>query len=210
MIENAAGFLDGLIRMTRTNDFKQLAREDGFEYDDQDSFSTLPVTLRGFYIFKKKKGVIKRILTKTNVGIPSTVLRIYDFINLKDDIETTTIIEIENPDFKFSPFFIYPRSVFTALKHLFVSEEIIFDDLPEFNNNYKLASTRSDVISLQLNKSALEITSKKKKIYIEGDDRYLIFYYKNKPLEITDIKRDYNFALDFVDRLLYDQTDDFV
>jgi len=210
MIEDIVNFFDGLIRKTRTKDFEQLAKEEHFEFFEDQAFSDLPIAMRDFYIFKKKKGTIKRVLVKTDLDIPETQLRIYDFVNYKDEIETTTIIEFENPTFKFSPFFIYPRSVFTKMKHLFVSEEMVFKDLADFNSNYKIEASNPSISYQQLKRSALALTNSKKKIYIEADDRYLIFYYKNKPLEIPDVRKDYLFALEFLDRMLYDQTNDFV
>lgn len=210
MIEGVAGFLDGIIRMPRTNDFKQFGVTEGFTFKDQEPYSTVPLILRDKYIFKKRLGVLKRVLTNDNIEIPNTQLKIYDFINYNDDVTTTTIFQFKNEEFKFNPFIIYPRSVFTKMKNLFVSQEIVFDDLSEFNDKYAINSNSSEHLSFQLNKSSLVTLLDQNKIYLEGEGDFLIFYFKGKALDISTLNKTYNFVIEFVDRLLYDDTDDYV
>ena len=209
MIEGIAGFLDGIVRAPRSNDFKQFASNEGFEFNEQEPFSNIPFILRDKYIFKKKKGILKRVLHKS-LELPSTKLRIYDFINYNDDLTTTTIFEVENINFQFSPFIIYPRGVLSKMKHWFVNQEIVYEELEEFNKKFAINAEQTESMSWLLNRSALEAMVDQKKLYVEGVGDYLIFYIKGKALEVLDLERMYSFVLEFVDRLLFDDSDDFV
>ena len=197
----------------RLEDVKQLAKELDYKFIRREQFSDQPYGIKGFRIFKGKKPKrLKGILWNKDFqkGIR---LRIYDYVYYNDDrIKTTTVFELEKPDFQFSKFLIRPkRGSGYFFRQLFADNSPkAFDYHPAFERTHFAQTQDIYELEAQLNDAFIDLLIQQENLRVEGERNYLVFYRKHQKLNPPEIKKDLQHIMEMVDALMYKEDDEYV
>lgn len=200
--------LDRVFPSSRGEELKQFAYQEGYSYSRQGLFAEVPHYFARFRLLKK--GSMRAAHHFISGELPSVYskLSIYDFHTNKKK-EKTTVIEIKCNQ-TFDEFYIRPKSALFGIKNLFLSREPFFPELTAFNEKYILEYDAFNKSNIPLNSAALRLLSTTKDTYIESKGNQIIFYSNKYRLSPEELEEGVTFAENFVSKLLFDNTDNFV
>lgn len=184
--------------------FRQLAGAEGFHLSERERFGAQAISLKGFKLFKGKKG--KRLTGVLYKKDKNTALktRIYDYIYYGDSkTRKSTVIEFFLPQWTFSEFLIRPKSRLNKMTAFFDKKQILFEEVPHFHKIYQIYAPIKDNLKYELNEEFLDLLADQSKIWVEAKGNFLLFYFKNKVLPIEQLMGQYEFILDLLDCLLH-------
>lgn len=203
--------LDRVFPSSRGEELKQFAYQEEYNYRRQGTFAEVPHYFDRFRLLKK--GSMRAAHHFITGELPNIYakLSIYDFHTLGNNkTEKTTIIEIKCVNQSFDEFYIRPKNALHGLKSIFLSREPFFPELTEFNDKYILEYDAFNKANIPLNSAALRILSNSRDTYIEAKGNQIIFYSKKYRLSPEELEEGVTFAENFVSKLLFDNTDNFV
>lgn len=193
----------------RIKELEQLAAEHGWEFLPRDRFAAQPTALKGFNVFKGKKG--KRI---TGVmQLPMQILqcnsRMYDYIYYSDGgKKKTTVIELTCQQLDLSPFSISPKK---GLSNIFgFGRKRNSSGIDKFSANYQMEATDPEASDIQIPDSVLGLIAESPNISLEGDGNVLLYYHYRKLIPAQDLIREHTIALEILNKLLHDREKEFV
>lgn len=201
--------VDRIFPSSRGEEMKQYAYQEGYNYRRQGIFVEVPHYFARFRLLKK--GSMRTVHHFISGDLPSVYskLSIYDFHTNKKT-EKTTVIEIKCTNQSFDEFYISPKRALHGLKSIFLNRELFFPELTEFNDKYVLEYDAFNKANTPLNSAALRVLSNMRDTYIEAKGNQIIFYSKKYRLSPEELEEGVTFAEEFVSKLLFDNTDNFV
>ena len=203
--------LDKIFSSSRVEELKQFAYQERYDYKRKGRLTKVPPYFDWFRLLKK--GNFRTMHHHIVGDFPSiyATLHIYDFHAAGNNkTQRTSVIEINCFDKYFDDFYIRPRNVLHEIKDLFLNREPFFPELTEFNENYILEYDAFDKQNTPLNSAALRLLLSTQDTYIESKGNQIIFYSNKNRLSPEELREGLTFAEDFVSKLLFDNTDNFV
>lgn len=201
-------FIDDIKDSIWTNgrlvELQQVAQENGFKFKRKQKFSVQDYKLKAFHIFKgtqakKLKGVLSKNLDDSQIKT-----RTYDYVYFgHGKNKQTTILEFYHSLLNLSKFEISPKGTFNRMKELFVASDKMLERSVNFHNNYQISTKFKDSIKFELNEEFLDLIASKKGLSIEGEGKYVLFYFKNKQIASHFLIEEYESMLRMLDRLVY-------
>ncbi|MEL6866958.1 MAG: hypothetical protein AAFP19_21210 [Bacteroidota bacterium] len=186
-------FLDDLVSRFWTNPrilaYRQLAIQQQWRMKARRKFDKDPVVLMDFELFKGNRG--KRMAPILIIPAPQLKgnFRIYDFHYFSDlGKKSTTVFEFHRQDFNLPYFRIFPKGMFSSVKELFVSTQLLFATTPEFNQQYEILAPNASAIKQSLNEDFLDLVGDEAGWTHEGKAEVLIAYQDQKTFEVAAIK----------------------
>lgn len=194
MIESLVRLYDDNTRTARFADLRQLATEYNMEYEKRLSVGHLPTPLKSMRAIDSNG--VRRLLGV--ISDPTREfrgrLRCYDYLRTKDlETKAQTIIEITRDDIRLPYFRIYPKSILSKARDLFVVQHPFFPDLEDFHTRYQVETEDIPPENI-LVPAALELLSTRTGLTVEGRDQFVIFYRDGKEMEVPEIASILDFA----------------
>jgi len=188
---------------------REIAVHHHFDFVERERFGTQAHSLKRFRLFYGKRGKrLKGVLYKSEQN-SSLKTRIYDYVYFGDSKNrVSTVFEFYLPQWTFSEVLIRPKDSLLKLKGLFGKPMVIFPELTEFHKKYHIRARVSENLKYELNEEFLDLMSEQKKIWIEINGSFVIFYFKQKPVKISQIMEQYEFIQDLLDALVHGHSDD--
>ena len=194
--------LDDLIekfwKNERTLEMQQLAGEHGWKFIPRGRFAEQPTALKGFGLFKGKRG--KRItgLLEPAVSGLGYRSRVYDYIYYGDGgKKKTTVIELQNDQLDLYPFRIHPKR---GLSRLFSRRE----------SNYVLEADDVYQAGIQIPESAWQLIDQHDKLTLEGEGSTLLYYYYKRLIPASSIPDEQSMAVEIAEKILLDRENEYV
>jgi len=203
--------LDRVFPSSRGEELKKFAYQEGYGYKRQGRLVGLPQYFDRFRLLKK--GDFRTVHHFISGELPSIYARlsIFDFHTAGNNkTRKTSVIEIKCTDHFFDEFYIRPKNALHGLQEIFLSREPFFPELTKFNDKYILEYDAFNKANIPLNSAALSLLSTTKDTYIEAKGNQIIFYSKKYRLSPEELEEGLTFAENFVSKLLFDNTDNFV
>ena len=203
-------FIDKFWKSDRTVELQKLAEETSLTFEPRQRFAEQPTALKGFRIFKGKRG--KRIIGIVNL-VESALewnARFYDYIYYSDGgKQKSSILEFQSRNLNLSPFRIRPRS---GIRTFFGGKQLEWQiPTPEiFDKLYRIEAQDPGASELQIPDSVLSLVAAKKGLWIEGDGQYLLYYFRKKRIAVDAIMDEYIHAEQIINKILHDNERDFV
>lgn len=193
----------------RVLEYGQIAQEHQFRFSKRQLFSGQPYKLKNFQLFQGTKGKrLNGILYKKQKEL-SLQTRIYDYLYYGNSKKkTSTVFEFHSPSLNASKVLIKPKGNLKRMKDFFGGGNTYFKDAKTFNNLYEIQTTNPGNIIYELNEDFLELLAQQKKLWVEGEGNYLLFYYKNKTIPLGQLMEHYDYILALFERLIYSQSND--
>jgi len=210
MIDKLINIYDDFKKSGRVQDLRQLAHEFKFDFQKRVVFGRQPTEIKGFKVFDSKGA--KRFLGILSQPLENLdgIIRFYDYLKTKDlETKTQSIIEVRVNDIYTNYLKIEPKGTFSKMKGIFMSEKREFSNAVDFYKLYQISSASADA-EIILQHSALSLLAQNPGITIEAEGNYFLFYYKKKEMDIRHIIRAIDFAEDFMELLVFDQSGDLV
>ena len=196
-------FKDRILKDGRSSEFKQIAREKGFDFKFREKFADQAYAIKEFKLFKNKHARRLRGIISREADNGKARHRMYDFWTNNDMEESkTTVIELYHQELRLSTFEIRPKRMIKWAKEIIGREQKQYEELASFNSFYEIIAGNPRNVTHQLNETFLDAISTQKKIRVEGDGNYLLVYFKNKQIPIRELMDIYDFALDLQELLL--------
>lgn len=183
---------------------REIAEQLKFGFVERERFGTQAHSLKRFKLFGGKRGKrLKGVLYNTEPN-SSLKTRIYDYIYFGDSKNrVSTVFEFYLPQWTFSEVMLRPKGSIHKLKGLFGKTKVIFPDLIDFHKKYHINAPLSGNLKYELNEEFLDLLSEQKRIWVEINGHFIIFYYKQKPLKIREMLEQYEFIQDLLDALVH-------
>ena len=184
--------------------FRRLAEAEGFELFDRERFGNQEIGLKGFQLFKGKKGKrLKSVLYKTERN-SSLKTRIYDYAYFGDSkTRTTTVIEFYLPQWNFSEMLLRPKSNLHKMKAFFGKQRILFPEVAHFHKTYHIYAPNAENLKYELNEEFVALMAEQKSIWMEANENFILFYIKQKPIPLSQLMETYEFAQDLLEVLIH-------
>lgn len=203
--------LDRVFPSSRGEELKQFAYQEKYNYKRQGRLAGIPYYFDRFRLLKK--GDLRTVHHFITGELPSIYgnLSIFDFHTAGNNkTRKTSVIEIKCANQSFDDFYIRPKNALHGLQEIFLSREPFFPELDEFNEKYILEYDAFDKANIPLNSAALCLLVDNKDTYIESKGSQIIFYSNKYRLSPEELREGLTFAENFVSKLLFDNTDNFV
>ncbi|MEM6316705.1 MAG: hypothetical protein AAF960_03490 [Bacteroidota bacterium] len=181
---------------------RQLAQREGFRFSERQRFGNQPIHLRQFSLFsgsqgKRVKGILQKKETQSGIN-----RRIYDYVYFGDTRnKTTTVFEFYHPDWSFSSILIRPKGRLQRMKDFFNDKHLIFRQVTAFHKQYFIEPTASH-LAFELNEGFLSALALERGIWVEMNQQYLLFYFKDELLPINGLKEKDGYFLEAIDQLV--------
>jgi len=184
--------------------FRQLAIDEGFEISDRERFGNQAIGLKGFKLFQGKRGKrLKSVLYKTQRN-SSLKTRIYDYAYFGDSkTRTTTVIEFFLPQWNFSEMLIRPKSNLQKMKSFLGKQRVLFPEVVDFHKTYHIYAPNEENLKYELNEEFLDLLGGQKKLWMEANRNYILFYIKHKPIPLPQLMETYELSQDLLDALIH-------
>lgn len=188
---------------------REIADEHNFKFVERERFGTQAHSLKRFKLFSGKRGKrLKSVLYKSEVK-SSLKTRIYDYVYFGDSKNrVSTVFEFYLPQWTFSEMMIRPKGSLQKLKGFFGKPKVIFPDLIDFHKKYQISARLSENLKYELNEEFLDLLGDQKRIWVEINGSFIIFYFKQKPLRVSDIMEQYEYIQDLLDALVHGHSDE--
>jgi len=188
---------DRIWKDDRLLDLQQVARENKWRFQSEGRFPEQPSRLKQFRLFKGKKSKrVRGLITAREASLPVST-RIYDYVYYAETRKrNTTVLEFHHSGIDLHDFKIRPKGKMKQFKEIFVRQEEEFYLQDTFFSKYELVYDRNRSIKLSLNDDILKLACSRTGLTIEGNDQYVLVYYKNKTIAPSDIRKEYLFALE--------------
>jgi len=203
--------LDSIFPSSRGEELKQYAYQEEYNYKRQGRLAGIPHYFDRFRLLKK--GDLRTVHHFISGELPNiySKLSIFDFHTAGNNkTKKTSVIEIKCPTQSFDDFYIKPKNALHGLQDIFLSRVPFFPELTEFNEKYILEYDAFNKENVPLNSPALRLLSTTKDTYIESKGNQIIFYSNKYRLSPEELREGVTFAENFVSKLLFDNTDNFV
>ncbi|MCP4125353.1 MAG: hypothetical protein GY751_26770 [Bacteroidetes bacterium] len=198
---------DRIWKDDRLLDLQQIARENNWRFHTEARFPEQPTGLKQFKLFKGKKSKRVRGVVSTKEKDRPFSTRIYDYIYYGETRKRkTTVLEFYHQGIDLHNFKIHPKSKMKQFKEIFVRQDEEFYLQDTFFSKYELVYDRNRSIKLNLNDDILKLICSRKGIRIEGNDHYLLVYYRNKIISAADLKKEYSFAKELFTEIIEHST----
>lgn len=193
----------------RVLEYGQIASEYQFRFKKRVRFSTQPYQLKGFQLFQGKKGKrLNGILEKKEKEL-SLKTRIYDYIYYGSSKKRiSTVFEFHSPSMNFSKIFIRPKGMMKRMKSFLGGGTNYFEGTKKFNKNYEILTNNPENLVYELNQDFLNLLGEQKKLSVEAEGNYLLFYFKNKTIPLGELMDEYDYISALFDRLIYRQSNE--
>ncbi|HLF65173.1 MAG TPA: hypothetical protein VI603_15520 [Saprospiraceae bacterium] len=203
-------FISSFWQNDRYKELERLAEEYGWEFTPRARFSEQATALKGFSLFKGKRGKrITGILSAPVKGIPCHV-RIYDYVYYSDGgKKKTTVIELTCEQIYLSRFHIKPKKGITNIFNL-GNRKKGSTGLEKFSAHYHIDAADPESTDIQIPDSALGLIANNKDVSLEGEGHLLLYYSNRKLIPAHELLSDYEKAVEIMDRLLHDREKEFV
>ncbi|MFK7979707.1 MAG: hypothetical protein AB8G86_06975 [Saprospiraceae bacterium] len=184
--------------------FRRLAEEEGFDLHDRERFGNQEIGIKGFQLFKGKRGKrLKSVLYKTERN-SSLKTRIYDYAYFGDSkTRTTTVIEFYLPQWNFSEMLIRPKSNLHKMKAFFGKQRMLFPEVAHFHKAYHIYAPNAENLKYELNEEFVDLMAEQKRIWMEANGNFILFYIKRKPIPLGQLMETYEFAQDLLEVLIH-------
>ncbi len=184
--------------------FHQLAETEGFKINDRERFGSQAIGLKGFQLFKGKRGKrLKNVLYKIDHK-SSLKARIYDYAYFGDSkTRTSTVIEFYLPQWRFSEMLIRPKSKLHKMKSFFGKQRVLFPEIVDFHKTYQIQAPIIDNLKYELNEEFLDLFADQKQLWMEAKGNFILFYIKHKPIPLPKLLETYEYSKDLLDALLH-------
>ncbi len=203
--------LDRVFPSSRGEELKQFAYQEEYNYKRQGRLAGVPYYFARFRLLKKGDFRTVHHFISGELSSIYAKLSIFDFHTAGNNkTKKTTVIEIKCDSQSFDDFYIRPKNALHGIKGLFLNREPFFPELTEFNEKYVLEYDAFNKSNIPLNSAALRLLSTTKDTYIESKGNQIIFYSNKYRLSPEELREGITFAEDFVSKLLFDNTDNFV
>jgi hypothetical protein len=202
LLEDLVNLYDDFTKNERTQSLSRFAIENNFEFTKREPFGEQVTTLRNFKIFNRKgvKRFIGIVKIPCREGIDAGI-RFYDYLVTKDlETKSTSVIEVYIPNYDCGQFTIKPKK---AISRLF-SPTFSKSNRAQFNRRFKIHS------NFDLSLRSMNLMLSHPKLTVEGFQDTLLFYQKNKSINIVDILDYVDFAEEFISTMDSVQSEDFV
>lgn len=212
MKDELVNFFEELAEPQRSSEIRRLAGKHDFTYQKSEGIERQDFELLDFSLFGKKRWVklFKRLLIGKETT-PECYTRIYDYIS-NNELETqkTTVVELDCEQLNTPKFKISPKGSFKRMKEAFVSNDLPYPSLSEFHSKYEIQCDMPEELEFILPKSFLQLLSKQKGLTVEAEGQLLLLYKRKKLFKPHQIMDSYNLALDLLEALLSDRSNQFV
>lgn len=184
--------------------FRRLAEEEGFVLHDRERFGNQEIGLKGFRLFKGKRGKrLKSVLYKTERN-SSLKTRIYDYAYFGDSkTRTSTVFEFYLPQWNFSEMLIRPKSNLHKMKSFFGKQRTLFPEVAHFHKTYHIYASNAENLRYELNEEFLDLIAEQKRIWMEARGSFILFYIKRKPIPLDQLMETYEFSRDLLEVLIH-------
>lgn len=188
---------------------QEIANQHQFKFVERERFGTQAHSLKRFRLFDGKRGKrFKGVLYKSGEQT-SLRTRIYDYVYFGDSKNrVSTVFEFYLPQWTFSEVLLRPKGSLLKLKGLFGKSTVIFPELTEFHKRYHIRARLTENLKYELNEEFLDLLSEQKKIWVEINGNFIIFYHKQKPLKVSQIMEEYEFVQDLLQALVHGHSDE--
>ena len=210
MFDSLVKLYDEFSKGSRVQDLAQLAKEHKFNFTKRQSFGQQKTEIKTFKIFKKKgTSRILGLMQQKTEGFTGNI-RFYDYLNTKDlETKTQSIVEVYCEQLFAENLRIEPKSTFSKMKGFFTSAKNIFPQLTDFHQQFQISYEDAEA-TLILNESALDLMIDFPGITIECSGNLFLFYYRKKEIPLLEIIPLIDFAEEFIRRICFDRTEDYV
>lgn len=203
-------FILGIWKNDRVLEMQRFAEEHGWDFILRARFSEQPTAVKGFHVFRGKRGKRFTGIMQIRYGDRPYDLRLYDYVYYSDGgKKRTTVIEIAVPGLYLHAFHIKPKKGLSSLFN-FGGRNKHSSGVEKFAADYQLEGSDPEAIQLQIPDSVLEIISAQKDLSLEGDGHYLMYYYDRKQLPVLQFPAELQIAMEITDKLLHDREKEFV
>lgn len=202
MFEDLVNLYDDFTKNERTQSLSRFAIENNFEFSKREPFGEQVTILRNFKIFKRKgvKRFIGILKIPSREGLDASI-RFYDYLVTKDlETKSTSIIEVYLPNYNCGQFIIRPKNAISRLLSPTFSKSIS----AQFKKRFTADA------NFDLSPKSMDLLLSLPKLTIEGFEDNVLFYRKNKSINLVDILEDVEFAEDFLASMDSVESDDFV
>ncbi len=188
---------------------REIAIQHHFKFVERERFGTQAHSLKRFRLFDGKRGKrLKAVLYRSEVN-SSLKTRIYDYIYFGDSKNrVSTVFEFYLPQWTFSDIMLRPKGSLLKLKGLFGKSTLIFPELIDFHRKYHIRARLSENLKYELNEEFLDLLGEQNRIWVEINGSFIIFYFKQKPLKISQIMEEYDFIQDLLEALIHGHSDE--
>jgi len=183
---------------------REIAEHHHFDFVERERFGTQAHSLKRFRLFDGKRGKrLKAVLYKSGPN-SSLKTRIYDYIYFGDSKNRiSTVFEFYLPQWTFSEMMLRPKGSLQKLKGFFGKSTLLFPEMKDFHKKYVINARQTENLQYELNEEFLDLLSEQKRIWIEISGSFMIFYFKHKPLKISEIMEQYEYIQDLLDALVH-------
>ena len=122
----------------------------------------------------------------------------------------TTIFEINCPDLDLPKFFIYPKGILNQVSSYFVNKEKPFSEEIDFHAKYIIETKNNTELENALGKKLLTQLLSLPNISMEGEGDYLLLYFYGKQIPAPELMDNYDKAIEILDLILNDNSNEFV
>lgn len=188
---------------------REIAYQQDCKFVERERFGTQAHSLKRFRLFDGKRGKrLKGVLYKSESN-SSLKTRIYDYVYFGDSKNrVSSVFEFYLPQWTFSEVMIRPKGSLQKLKGLFGKSAVIFPELTEFHKKYHIRARLPENLKYELNEEFLDLLSEQKKIWIEINGSFIIFYHKQKPVKISQVMEQYEYIQDLLEALVHGHSDE--
>ncbi len=183
---------------------REIAEHHDFGFVERERFGTQAHSLKRFRLFDGKRGKrLKAVLYKSGAN-SSLKTRIYDYIYFGDSKNRiSTVFEFYLPQWTFSEMMLRPKGSLQKLKGFFGKQILLFPEMKDFHKKYLIKARQAENLQYELNEEFLDLLSEQKRIWVEVSGSFMIFYFKQKPLKISEVMEQYEYIQDLLDALVH-------
>jgi len=194
---------DRIWKDDRLLDLQQIARENDWRFRSEERFPEQPTELKHFQLFKGKKSKRLRGIIESGQRSNTHGARIYDYVYYGETRKrTTTVMEFHHTGIDLHDFRIRPKGKLKQFKDIFVREDEEFYLQDTFFSRYELVYDRNRSIKLNLNDDILKLVNNRKGITLEGNDQYVLAYYKNKTISPANLMNELRFTTELFKEII--------
>lgn len=209
------GFFDDLkdqfVPNGRVNELQQIAMEELFNFRRKERFADQDYLLKAFQIFKGKNDKRIKGILRIKENELDAIIRMYDYFYWGDfKTRKTTIFEINCPDLDLPKFFIYPKGILNQVSSYFVNKEKPFSEEIDFHAKYIIETKNNTELENALGKKLLTQLLSLPNISMEGEGDYLLLYFYGKQIPAPELMDNYDKAIEILDLILNDNSNEFV
>jgi hypothetical protein len=188
----------------RGHELENVAYRLGMEYQYGEEWGIMPY-LQDFNLFRIGRGrKITHMLYTQDEWLESRVF-VFDYVyrsgkNRRKHYQT--VFFVESKDLGLPQFFLKPEHFFHQVGELLgLTQDIDFEEHPEFSKRYWLKGDDEDYIRHTFNKKVRHFFTVEKNWSLEGINYYMIFYKRGRLLPAKDIKEFYEKGMALVKML---------